>query len=238
MASTAITALTVQNTLGVSDVVCTDPAIVKSQIDAVLCDIGVDAIKIGMLANTSIIQAVAESLGDVTVPIILDPVMVATSGAMLLEQEAITALTSSLIPMATLLTPNIPEAEALTGKAIHSKDDMEKAAQQLQEMGAKNVLIKGGHARKPAIEDVLLTKKGIDCFSHPRIETSSTHGTGCTLASAIATFLAHGESMEHAVKQAVRYVEAAIQAAPGFGEGNGPLNHLVDYRTKPLRDAS
>lgn len=225
-AATAITALTAQNTEEVRGILAIEPEFVKAQIEAVLDDIGADAIKIGMLANAGIIAAVAETLPE-GVPVVLDPVMVATSGASLLDPEAVEALKTRLIPKATILTPNIAEAEQLTGLTIKSKDDMVAAGQVLLGLGAGAVLVKGGHGGGDEILDLLVTGKGMFYFPHRRIKTRHSHGTGCTLASAMALGLASGLDVKKAVDMAIDYVLKALACAPGFGRGNGPLGHTL-----------
>jgi hydroxymethylpyrimidine/phosphomethylpyrimidine kinase len=224
-AATAITALTAQNTLGVFGVHPVPPAFVADQIRVVLEDIGADAIKTGMLHSASIIDAVVESLSDATCPIVVDPVMVAKGGAALLEDDALTALITRLIPLATLLTPNLPEASLLIGKPISSVADMMRAGEALLALGAQNVLLKGGHLTGSQVTDLLITQNGCEAFSSPRIVTRHTHGTGCTLASALATCLGWGIPLEHAVTASRNYVREAIAHAPAFGAGNGPLMH-------------
>ncbi|MDQ7017536.1 MAG: bifunctional hydroxymethylpyrimidine kinase/phosphomethylpyrimidine kinase [Robiginitomaculum sp.] len=224
-AMSAITAITAQNTQGVEAVQLTPPELVRAQVRAVLEDVGVDAIKIGMLGDAFIAASVADVLHDVTVPIILDPVMVATSGDALLEDDAIQIIRSRLIPMARLITPNIPEAEALSGQKITNINTQRAAAEALLSMGPKAVLIKGGHGEGDILVDFLLWKKGEAVLESKRIETTSTHGTGCTLASALAVFLAQSLSLTDAVQLARRYVRGAIKNAPGFGAGHGPLDH-------------
>lgn len=219
-AATAITALTAQNSLGVHGVHPVPPAFVQQQIQVVLDDIGADAIKIGMLGSAAMVDAVADALSAVTCPVVLDPVMVAKGGAALLEPEAIARLKARLISRAMLLTPNLPEAEALCGTA-----DPALAGPRLLDAGATAVLIKGGHAPGDKLEDWLWTRAGSRCFRSLRIQTRHTHGTGCTLASAIATGLAQGMALEVAINRAAHYVQAAIAHAPGLGGGHGPLGH-------------
>ncbi|MBO0333431.1 bifunctional hydroxymethylpyrimidine kinase/phosphomethylpyrimidine kinase [Sneathiella sp. CAU 1612] len=227
-AATAITALTAQNTLGVEAIEEVSAPFVAQQIDVVLKDIGADAIKIGMLHRKEVIETVAELFEqlDRLPPVVLDPVMIAKGGASLIAAEASEAIKSRLIaPHTHVLTPNIPEAEQLTGMKINSLADMEKAGRFLLDMGPKAVLMKGGHSEGAEIIDLLVTAEGIHTYSHPRIDTPHTHGTGCTLSSAIATGLAQGLTIPDAVARAIRYVENAIFEAPGLGAGHGPLNH-------------
>jgi hydroxymethylpyrimidine/phosphomethylpyrimidine kinase len=225
-ACTAITAVTAQNTLGVNAVHMLPADFVALSIKTVLSDIGADAMKLGMLANEEIIRAVAASLPD-SVPVVLDPVMVATSGAVLLPEEAIDALRAELLPRATIVTPNLPEAAKLTGLAVESEAERIAAGQALLAMGAKAALIKGGHGTGDVLTDYLVTPEGVEAISLPRLRTASTHGTGCTLASAIATGLAQGMMLSDSVHRARRYLQEAIRTAPGFGAGHGPVNHLI-----------
>ena len=222
-AMTAITALTAQDTNGVHAIHPIPPAFVRQQITVVLNDLGADVIKIGMLGTAPIIEAVATELQGRALPLVLDPVMVAKGGASLLGPAAIEAL-RALLPQATLLTPNLPEAEALLG---HPIQDPREAAKALLAQGPGAVLLKGGHGHGSTIQDILATPTGIEVFESPRIATRHTHGTGCTLASAIAAGLAQSLPLRAAVTQALAYVQAAIRAAPGYGTGHGPLNHAV-----------
>jgi hydroxymethylpyrimidine/phosphomethylpyrimidine kinase len=227
-AATALTALTAQNTLGVFGVLPIDPEFVAEQMAVVLSDIGADAVKTGMLFSEEIILAVASvlELRARRVPVIVDPVMVAKGGASLLQQRARAVLVERLLPLAALVTPNAPEAAALTGLRVESESDMERAAGHLLALGASAVLIKGGHVPGDTIVDLLRTADGEGArFEHPRIETKSTHGTGCTLASAIACGVALGFTLRDAVQRAEDYVVEAIRTAPGLGKGHGPLNH-------------
>ncbi len=226
-ACTAITAVTAQNTLGVAGVHPLPAAFVKLSIETVLADIGADAIKTGMLANAEIIAAIAATLATRNLPLVLDPVMVATSGAMLLPPAAIATLREALIPLATLITPNLPEAEALTGLTIKTLDDYAAAGRALIAMGAAAALIKGGHATGGDLTDVLVTPGAIHHITLPRLATTSTHGTGCAYAAAIATGLAQNLTLYDAVYRARHWLHQAIATAPGFGAGNGPINHLV-----------
>ncbi len=226
-ACTAITALTAQNTTGVFGIHILPPDFVKLTIQTVLSDIGADAVKIGMLANGEIVRAVSEALATLppTFPIVLDPVMIATSGAALLVPEAIDALRRSLIPRATLITPNLPETAALTDIFPKSAEEAATAGRALIALGAGAALIKGGHAEEDLLTDFLVHRNGIEAISYPRIATRNTHGTGCTLAAAIATGLARQMTLSDAVHWARHYLQNAILRAPGFGEGNGPLWH-------------
>jgi hydroxymethylpyrimidine/phosphomethylpyrimidine kinase len=225
-ALTTITAVTAQNTLGVFGVHAVPAEFVKLSIETVLSDIGADAIKLGMLTNAEIIEAVAATLpGDI--PIVLDPVMIATSGAVLLPDAAIAALRGLLIPRAAVITPNLAEAAALTGITIHNDADAIEAGRILLALGAAAALIKGGHGTSDTITDILVHSGGVQTFRNPRITTRHTHGTGCTLASAIATGLAQNLALPEAVSRARNYLQTAIATAPGFGAGHGPLNHLT-----------
>jgi hydroxymethylpyrimidine/phosphomethylpyrimidine kinase len=224
-AATAITALTAQNTAAVLGIVPVDPDFVAAQMRAVLDDIGADAIKIGMLGDAATIDAVAGALADCAAPLVLDPVMVAKGGARLLPADALAAMIGRLLPRAAALTPNLPEAAALTGRDVASVDDMRRAAEALLRMGPESVLLKGGHLEGAIVTDLLATRRGMEAFAAPRIVTRHTHGTGCTLASAIATGLAQGMALRDAVLRARAYVRDAIAAAPGLGRGHGPLDH-------------
>lgn len=229
-AATAVTAITVQNTLGVSAVHPVPLAIIEAQARAVLDDIGADAIKTGMLGDVATVEAVARIIAEAGVPAVVDPVMIAKGGAALLEPQAIAAVREQLIPRAALLTPNAPEAEALTGIAIASPDDQRRAGEALIAAGAGAVLMKGGHVPGPRVVDLLLTPEGECAFEAERIETRHTHGTGCTLASACAAGLAQGLTLVDAVARAWAYVQEAIARAPGFGAGHGPLDHAWPLR--------
>ncbi len=225
--ATAITAITAQNTLGVERVEAVAPDLVAAQMRSVLSDIGADVIKIGMLANRETIEAVAKVIANEAeeCTIVLDPVMVATSGDKLLEDTAVKTLKKLLIPMADIITPNIDEAEILTGFRPADVDGLARAGEQLLEMGAYAALMKGGHLDTKSITDVLVAPDGNHIMSAPRIDSKHTHGTGCTLASAIAAQLAQGATLEIAVREAREFVFEAIGTAPKLGQGNGPLNH-------------
>lgn len=224
-ATTTITAVTVQDTNGVHDVHAIPVSVIAAQIEAVLADIGADAIKIGMLGSQAVIEAVAGALTDVAVPIVLDPVMIAKGGAHLLRPDAVEALTSLLVPMADVVTPNIVEAEALSGKKIRSSEDARDAGEAILGLGAKAVLVKGAHLKGDQISDWLVTPGRAKEWVDSRIATKHTHGTGCTLASALAVGLAQKMPLEQAAWRARDYVRQAILAAPGFGAGHGPLGH-------------
>lgn len=234
-AMTAVTALTAQNTRGVFGVFPVDIPFIRQQIELVTTDIGVDAVKTGMLATAEVIEAVADALTRFApgTPVVVDPVMVAKGGAALLQDDAVETLRATLLPLAALLTPNAPEAEALTGMTIRSVDDMKRAGEALCRAGAAATLVKGGHLDGAEVSDVLVTAAGIEIFRSPRIDSTSTHGTGCTLASAIATGLAQGLALTEAVMRARAYVQEAIRTAPGFGHGHGPLNHAHTVRPFP-----
>ena len=224
-AATAITAITAQNTLGVFGVHPIPVEMVLQQGRVVLSDIGADAIKTGMLASRAIIEAAATLIDEAGVSAVIDPVMVATTGARLIEDDAVWAITRLLIPRAALLTPNAPEAAALTGLATETTDDLRRAGEALLKAGARAVLMKGGHVAGETVTDLLMTADGEASFSGPRIDTRNTHGTGCTLASGCAAGLAQGLSLEQSVARAWAFVAEAIRHAPGLGAGAGPLDH-------------
>jgi hydroxymethylpyrimidine kinase / phosphomethylpyrimidine kinase / thiamine-phosphate diphosphorylase len=226
--ASAVTALTAQNTRGVSSIHQVPPEFLAAQIDAVLSDIPIDVVKVGMLSspeNTAILADKLSAYGLRTV--IVDPVMSAKGGAALLEDEALTVLKKRLIPLSYLLTPNIPEAERLTGLTINDVSAMELAARALHLMGAKNVLIKGGHLTDGIVTDILFDGTGFTRFTAPRVLSRNTHGTGCTLASAIAAYLAQGEPLPGAILRAKLYVTRAIKFAQPLGKGHGPVNHYL-----------
>jgi hydroxymethylpyrimidine/phosphomethylpyrimidine kinase len=232
-AMTAITALTAQNTLGVHGVHSVPPDFVVAQMTAVVVDLGIDAVKTGMLGDAALISAVADTLeaSKLQALLVVDPVMVAKGGAALLAPEAIATLKELLLPRADVLTPNIPEAEALTGLRIQTQADVKDAGYALLKLGAHAVLMKGGHLPGAQVEDWLITAKDAVCYTSPRLMTRHTHGTGCTLASALACGLAQGLAIEEAVARARAYVWQAIANAPGFGAGHGPLNHAHCFIT-------
>ncbi len=230
-AATAVTALTVQNTLGVSGVHPVPAAFVTAQARAVLDDIGADALKTGMLGDLAMVETVAAILDSAPgVPAVVDPVMTAKGGAALLADEAMDAVRQLMVPRATLLTPNAPEAEALTGIAVETTDDLRRAGEALLALGAGAVLMKGGHLSGDRLTDILITPSGETLFEADRIDTRHTHGTGCTLASACAAGLAQGLGLEAAVARAWAYVQEAIARAPGLGRGHGPLDHAWTLR--------
>jgi hydroxymethylpyrimidine/phosphomethylpyrimidine kinase len=233
-AATAITALTAQNTLGVFGVVPVDPDFVGQQMDLVLSDIGADAIKTGMLHSADVIEVVVRVLEKraASVPLVVDPVMIAKGGATLLDGSALHALRRRLIPRAALVTPNAPEAAAIAQLDVNSESDMGAAADAILGLGASAVLIKGAHLPGEEILDLFRTADGEQLeFRQSRIDTASTHGTGCTLASAIAAGIAEGFTLRDSVSRAEEYVRKAILGAPGFGGGHGPLDHAHPLRT-------
>jgi hydroxymethylpyrimidine/phosphomethylpyrimidine kinase len=227
--ATAITALTAQDTLGVHAVHPVPTDFIRLQIRLCLQDIGADAIKTGMLGDSATIDAVCDTLAEYGrgLPLVADPVMVAKGGANLLASEAVETLKRRLLPFATIITPNLPEAEVLSGMAISNVEEMEAAAMMMLTLGVPAVLLKGGHLPGNRLVDLLATEDGIEAFESERIETRHTHGTGCTLASAIAAGLAQGMGLRGAVVRARGFVQAALRAAPGLGRGHGPLNHAV-----------
>jgi len=228
-AATAITALTAQNTQGVYGVVPVDAGFIAQQIEVVLTDIGADALKTGMLHSAEVIDTVVASLQKHApgVPLVVDPVMVAKGGHRLLLSAAETALREHLLPLAALLTPNLPEAEVLAGFAVHDEASMRRAGEKLVSLGARAVLMKGGHLEGDRVIDLLVHDGKVERFEDARIKSRSTHGTGCTLASAIAAGLAQKMSLRDSVARARAFVREAIASAPGYGQGHGPLNHAV-----------
>jgi hydroxymethylpyrimidine/phosphomethylpyrimidine kinase len=228
--ATAVTALTAQNTLGVHGVLPIAPEFTRRQIRVVLEDIGADAVKTGMLHDTPTIEAVCEEIAALApgVALVADPVMVAKGGHHLLQPDAVETLKRRLLPLAAVITPNLPEAEVLCGFAIPDVAAMRRAAAALLALGVPAVLLKGGHFDGPTVPDLLALRDGtFAMFESPRLATRHTHGTGCTLASAIAAGLAQGMALSDAVRRARAYVHAAIAAAPRLGQGHGPLNHAV-----------
>ena len=224
---TAITAVTSQNTTGVSSIVPIAPKEILNQIMFTSKDIKPDAIKIGMLHSTKVIEFVIKSLDRIKIKrIVLDPVMVAKGGAKLIDNKAINSLKSKLMKRVTLITPNIPEAEMLTKTKIRSKEDMIFAANKLLETGARNVLIKGGHLDSKFVQDIFVNKSEIKIFYSHRYKTKNTHGTGCTLSSAITTFLSCGKPIKKSCELGIKYVSFAIKTNPNYGKGHGPINHL------------
>ena len=226
-AMTAITAVTIQNTTGVKSIVTIDPKEISNQIEFTSKDIKPDAVKIGMLHSTNVIKSVIRSLDVIKVKkIILDPVMVAKGGTKLIDDKAIKLLKTKLIKKVSLVTPNIPEAEILTKTKIKTKEDMIFAASILIEMGAENVFIKGGHLDSKVVQDIFVNKKEILIIKNKRIATSNTHGTGCTLSAAIATFFACGKTLKRSCELATKYVNNSIRSNLNYGKGHGPINHL------------
>jgi hydroxymethylpyrimidine/phosphomethylpyrimidine kinase len=222
----AITAITAQNTVGVTAVLALNPKLVAAQIDAVIDDIGAHALKTGMLANAGIIQTVVEKIRQWRLKnIVVDPVMVATSGDLLIQRSAVAALRAKLIPIATVVTPNIPEAEELTGMQLRNSAAIEAAAKKIVDLGAKSVLIKGGHRTGPAL-DIFYDGRRFTELTAPRIRTKNTHGTGCTLSAAIAAYLAQGKSVENAVALAKKYLTEALRQSFTVGHGHSPVHHF------------
>ena len=226
-AMTAVTALTAQNTQGVFGIHAVPEEFVREQIRVVMQDLGADCLKIGMLATAGIIRCVRQAIDEFapTVPLVLDPVMVAKGGHPLLEPDAVDALKACLAPRATVITPNLPEAGVLTGLSLSTEPDMRAAVAPLRALGAQAVLLKGGHLDGEALLDLLVEPSGQTEYRDSRLHTAHTHGTGCTLASAIAAGVAQGLPLERAVARARAYVRVAIETAPGLGTGHGPLNH-------------
>ncbi len=230
-ATTAVTAITVQNSLGVFGVHPIPLEIVTAQARAVLDDIGADAIKTGMLGTVAMVETVCALLDSTPdLPAIIDPVMIAKGGHPLLEAQGIAAIRDLLVPRAGLLTPNAPEAAALTGLVVETLDDLRRAGEALMALGAKAVLMKGGHLAGDQVTDLLITSEGENLLQGPRIHSRHTHGTGCTLASACAVGIAQGLSLPQAVGRARRYVIEAMARAPGYGAGHGPLDHGWPFR--------
>jgi hydroxymethylpyrimidine/phosphomethylpyrimidine kinase len=223
----AITAVTAQNTLGVTAFEALSADLVSAQMEAVVADIGAHAAKTGMLANAAIVEAVAAAVEDLDIPwLVVDPVMIAKSGDRLIDDEAVGAMKSELLRRAFLVTPNIPEAEALAGITIGSEEDRREAARRILGLGAATVIIKGGHFPSPDIVDLLYDGRRFVEFRTERVAGRSTHGTGCTFAAAVTAHLALGHSLEDAVPQAQQYVAGAIRGAPQLGQGHGPMDHF------------
>ena len=226
-AMTAITAITSQNTTGVKSIVSIDPKEIYNQIIFTIKDIKPDGVKIGMLHSTKVIDSIVNTLDKIrTKNIVLDPVMVAKGGAKLIDNKAVKSLKSRLIKRVRLITPNIPEAEILTKLKIKNKNDMVFAAKELLKYGAKNVLIKGGHLNSKFVQDIFVNKSEIKIFNSYRYKTMNTHGTGCTLSSAITTFLSCGKPIKKSCELGIKYVNFAIKTNPNYGKGHGPINHL------------
>jgi hydroxymethylpyrimidine/phosphomethylpyrimidine kinase len=225
--TTAITAVTAQNTLGVSTYQALPADLVTAQIEAVVADIGVHAAKTGMLPNAAIVEAVAAAIVDLEIPLlVVDPVMIATSGDRLLDDEAVAAIKAELLQRALVVTPNVPEAEVLSGMTIRSDDDRREAARAIVALGAAAVVIKGGHFATSDISDLLFDGHTFHDFRGERVAGRQTHGTGCTFAAAIAAHLALGKPLGEAVPLAQQYVAGAIRSAPGLGRGHGPIDHF------------
>ena len=227
--TSVITAVTAQNTVGVRAWSAVQTPLVRDQIDAVAEDLRPHAIKSGMLADAAIVETVAAGIrAHALQPYVLDPVMVATSGDVLLEPDAVAAIRTALIPLATIVTPNLDEAALLLGQPVSNVAEMEHAARWFVDtLGAHSALVKGGHLKSAVLVDVFYDGQALRHYSHPRIETRSTHGTGCTLSAAITALLASGSALPDAVPAALDWVHRAIGSAPGLGSGNGPLNHLA-----------
>ena len=238
--ATAITAITAQNTRGVQRVEALSPDLVTAQVESVMTDIGADVVKIGMLANADIMNAVADALETHCADClaVLDPVMIATSGDRLMDHAAESVMRDRLLPLADVLTPNVPEAEVLTGLKIEDSDSLREAGDKLLEMGAGATVMKGGHLKGAMVIDLLLTEDGVATMTAPRLKSKNTHGTGCTLASAIAANLALGTDIGEAVSTAREFVYEAIRTAPDYGQGNGPLNHGLALQDEVEADES
>ncbi|HET6231694.1 MAG TPA: bifunctional hydroxymethylpyrimidine kinase/phosphomethylpyrimidine kinase [Longimicrobiaceae bacterium] len=229
--TSAVTAITAQNTLGVTAVHPVPIDVVREQLRAVATDLRPAACKTGMLATAELVRTVAEALREHGLEnVVVDPVMVATSGHRLLDEDAERVLRDELVPLAALLTPNLDEAAILVGRSVDDRDGMRAAARELVERGAAAVLLKGGHLRTDELVDVLWDGREWNEWRRPKLQTTSTHGTGCTLSAGIAAGLAHGRPLREAVKDALDFVHRAIRSAPGYGSGHGPLNHLVAAR--------
>lgn len=226
--TSALVAVTAQNTVGVRSVHLIPPEMITDQLDALADDLPPAACKTGMLANREIVELVAAQLaGHGWDQYVLDPVMVASSGDRLLDGNAVIAIRDRLLPMAACVTPNLDEAELLTGMTVRSPDAMVAAGQALLDLGARSALVKGGHLASDILVDVLVSGRHVERFTRTRFATRATHGTGCTLSAAITAGLAHGRDLDTAVRDAIAYLQAAIRAAPGLGKGNGPVEHGV-----------
>ena len=234
-ATTAVTAVTAQNTLGVRKIISIPAKTIKKQLTMILDDIGANAVKIGILHNVATIKCVHSILKKYKLKnIVLDPVMIAKGGTKLINKNSIKYLKKLLFPLCNIITPNIPEAEVLTGYRILNKGDMIKAAKKILNMGSKNVLLKGGHLKKKMIFDILATKNEIKIFKRRKIKSKNTHGTGCTLSSAIATCLSQKKNVVKSCNISINYVNKAIVSAPRYGKGFGPLNHLVSFNLRNI----
>ena len=223
--TSAVTAVTAQNTIGVQAVHALDPSIVRRQIESVRTDLAPAAAKTGMLADADIVRAVVAGLRGFEAPLVVDPVMVATSGDRLLQPKAVDAILEELLPLATLVTPNLPEAEILAGRTVSTEADMSAAASAILARGAGAVLVKGGHMAGDEVVDLFRSGEGERVWRTPRVPTTETHGTGCTLSAAITAGLASGITLEPAIERGLAFTHAAIAAAPGLGSGRGPLDH-------------
>ncbi|HBT72242.1 MAG TPA: bifunctional hydroxymethylpyrimidine kinase/phosphomethylpyrimidine kinase [Lysinibacillus sp.] len=232
--TSVITALTAQNTTGVTGVFPIDISFVEKQFQALVEDFPIAAMKTGMLYSSGIIQAIARMIGELNIPLIVDPVMIAKGGESLLQQEAIEALRSSLLPLATIVTPNIPEAEALTGRTIRHFEDMKQVAQSFLQLGVQCVIVKGGHLAEPlyAIDYVFFKNGQSFSMQSPRIQTKNTHGTGCTFSAALTAFLGRGLAMEEAIIEAKKFIQLAIMHDLAIGNGHGPTNHFAYQQHK------
>ncbi len=232
--TSVITALTAQNTTGVTGVFPIDISFVEKQFQALVEDFPIAAMKTGMLYSSGIIQAIARMIGELNIPLIVDPVMIAKGGESLLQQEAIEALRSSLLPLATIVTPNIPEAEALTGRTIRHFEDMKQVAQSFLQLGVQCVILKGGHLAEPlyAIDYVFFKNGQSFSMQSPRIQTKNTHGTGCTFSAALTAFLGRGLAMKEAIIEAKKFIQLAIMHDLSIGNGHGPTNHFAYQQHK------
>lgn len=239
--TTAITALTAQNTMGVSAIHEAPADFVGAQIDAVVSDIRPDASKTGMLSSAGIIEVVAAKVKEYALPfLVVDPVMVAKSGDRLLREDAVRAMRELLVPLADVVTPNIPEAEDLLGRQLGTTEEIREGAREIQSWGPRNVVLKGGHREGESVVDILFDGRGFHDYSEPRVQTESTHGTGCTFASAIASYLARGETVPDAVGRAKQYLTEALRRAVPIGHGHGPVEHFWSWRSEGegiMRDA-
>lgn len=225
--TSAITAVTAQNTLGVTSFDALAPALIRQQIEAVMLDFGADAAKTGMLPSAAIVEAVAQAISDFDIPfVVVDPVMLAKSGDGLTVDDAVEAMKVSLFPRAFVVTPNIPEAERLSGLAIATDDDRREAARRIHALGPSLVVIKGGHFSSPDIADLLYDGRDFAEFRHDRVPGRHTHGTGCTFAAALTAHLAAGRTVREAIPLIQEYIAGAIRHAPELGEGTGPMNHF------------
>lgn len=232
--TSVVTAVTAQNTLGVRAWAALPVALVTQQLDALADDLPPAAVKSGMLGSAELVEVVAAGIAQRRLPnYVLDPVMVATSGDRLLPRDAEPLVARRLVPLATLVTPNLDEAAVLVGQAVATPDQMERAGRALLELGAQAALVTGGHLAGDVVVDVLVTAAAARRFTHPRLATTATHGTGCTLSAAVTAGLAHGRPLEQAVVDGLDFVHRAIAAAPGLGRGHGPLNHFVPAPPRP-----